>query len=270
MALALQIVRGPATCQVRPGDAFVWHPPESRHVGQSPEGLVVDDGTSFRTTAISLGRQGPLYGRQRVLPGELLHVGPASITLEECHQPPELQLRRHRRLRLSRVLRLGTGPRGQRISVWDAVAADGRLVTATVDASGRTSTGPRISGLPLARLVEGGQRLDEERAAAIALAAQGFLLGSRLRLNFDGIVVADWTTTAPAGRQLTSRGSVFAVLTGQMGNARDIDVDVDRLNQRRTVGSEDLAWLARSLAAEQWDFESQWREEVSLLAQAAG
>lgn len=263
MAVALTLDDGPPLCGARRGDVCVFHPPDHRQVGLRDGLVVVDDGPA-RAGAYPLqrGPQGLVHGTRTLWPGDRIVVGEHGFVVDEIDDPPILVPRLSTRVWLLRLVRIGPGPRGRPISVWDARDEDGVLVTATLTPSLTLTTGPRVSGLPLTRLLDGG-RVDDERAAAIAKAGATYLLGTRLRLDFDGVVGADWTSAAPVGRLQASRGGLFAVLTGQALDPLIADATVATLSRR--VAAADLAALARGLAPEAWRFEEQLRDEAAFL-----
>ena len=263
MAVVLTLDEGPALCGVRCGDSCVFHPPDQRQVGLRDGQVVVDDGPA-RAALLSLqrGPDGLVHGTRTLTAGDVIFVGDNSFVVDEVDSPPALQPRYVTRVWLLRLVRIGPGPRGRAISVWDARDDDGVLVTATLTAAGTLTVGPRVSGLPLNRLLDGG-RVDDERAAALATAGATYLLGTRLRLDFDGVVGADWTSAAPVGRLQASRGGLFAVLSGQALDPVIADATVATLSRRVVI--DDLAALARGMAPEAWAFEEQLRDEAAIL-----
>jgi hypothetical protein len=262
MAVVLTLDEGPV-CGVRRGDACVFHPPDWRLVGKRDGHLVVDDGQARAgLTPVALTPDGLQFGRQAVSRGDDLVVDGHRLVVDVLDSPPALAPRQLGHVWLLRYVRIGPGPRSRPISVWDAVTDDGRLVTATISTTGQLTTGPRVSGVLLPRLLDGG-RVDDERAAAIAKAGATYLLGTRLRLDFDGVVCADWTSSAAVGRRHASRGGLFSVLSGQALDPLIADAAVEAMAKHVDVN--DLAALVRQLAAEAWLFEEQLRDEAAML-----
>jgi hypothetical protein len=266
MAVVLTLDEGPV-CGVRRGDACVFHPPDWRLVGKRDGHLVVDDGHARGgLTAVALTPDGLMFGTQPLSRGDDVVVGDHRLVVDVLDSPPALaprHLEHHLgRVWLLRLVRIGPGPRSKPISVWDAVTDEGRLVTATVSTTGQLTTGPRVSGVVLPRLLDGG-RVDDERAAAIAKAGATYLLGTRLRLDFDGVVCADWTSSAPVGRRYASRGGLFSVLSGQALDPLIADAAVAAMAEHVDVN--DLAALVRQIAGEAWLFEEQLRDEAAML-----
>lgn len=263
MAVVLTLDEGPV-CGVRRGDACVFHPPDWRLVGKRDGHLVVDDGHARAgLAAVAYTPDGLLFGAQPLACGDDVVVDGHRLVVDVLDSPPALTPRSLDRVLLLRLVRIGPGPRSKPISVWDALTDDGRLVTATISTTGQLTTGPRVSGVLLPRLLDGG-RVDDERAAAIAKAGATYLLGTRLRLDFDGVVCADWTSSAPVGRRHASRGGLFSVLSGQALDPLIADAAVAAMAERVDVN--DLAALVRQLAPEAWLFEEQLRDEAAMLA----
>ncbi len=263
MAVALTLDEGPALCGVRRGEACIFHPPDHRLVGLREGHVVVDDGPQRGGVAVLMrGPRGLVHGARALVAGDEIVVGEHRFVVDEFEHPPPLTPRLFGRVRLLQLVRIGPGPRGPHIAVWDACGDDGVIVTATVGVDGTLITGPRVSGLPITRLLDGG-RVDDERAAAIAAAGATYLLGTRLRLNFDGVVCADWTSAAPVGRRQASRGGLFAVLSGQALDPVIAGATVSTLANH--VALDDLAALARGIAPEAWAFEEQLRDEAAFL-----
>lgn len=262
MAIAVIFDEGPALCGVRRGDRCVFFPPDQRQLGRWDGSVIVDEGPA-RPGVPLLQRtvRGLVHGERRLRAGDGVVVGDHRFVVDEYGTPPALEARRLDDVWLLRLVRIGPGPRGRPIAVWDAWHDD-KLVTATVTSTGEVFTGPRVAGLPLTRLLDGG-RVDDGRAAAIAAVGATYLLGTRLRVDFDGHVVADWTSAAPVGRRQASKGGLFAVLSGQALDPLIADATVDVL--RREVDVDDLAALVRGLAPEAWAFEEQLRDEAGFL-----
>ena len=263
MAVVVTLDEGPALCGVRRGEPCVFFPPDQRLLGFHDGGVILDDGPARAgVPSLRRGRDGLRHGERSLRPGDGIIVREHRFVVDEIHSPPALQPRRLEHVWLLRLVRIGPGPRGRPISVWDARNDDGALVTATVSSQGQLTTGPRVGGLLLTRLLDNG-RVDEERAASIAATGSTYLLGTRLRLDFDGVVGADWTSAAPVGRRYASSGGLFAVLTGQAVDPLIAGATVATLAKR--VDVDDLAALARGVAPEAWAAEEQLRDEAAFL-----